>query len=165
MFKDKIFWGIVFGGLAIFVVWGRTPATSAEQAYEGEPQVIAATFASAWCSACKIIKPRVVRVMNDYTGKPVKFVELDFTFGERDEIAAIATANNFDDLYGRAKGATGFTMLIDRDTGELIDTLTVNHSENAIRLAIDAALVAAEITEPGAQIPLPDESESAAQAL
>lgn len=141
--KDKIFWGLIFAGLLGFVMYGRAPATSAEQTFTGEPEVVAVTFASAWCSACKIVKPRVVSVMDDFSNSPVKFVELDFTFGQRTEIREIAVENGFTLLYDKLAGSTGFTVLVDRDTGGIIDTLSVNHNEEAMRQAIDRALTVA----------------------
>ena len=141
--KDRIFWGVLFAGLALFVLWGRTPATTAEQDAPGEAELVAVTFASAWCSACKVLKPKVVDIMDEYAGQSVRFVELDFSFGDSAGSADVARSNGFYDAYEQMRGATGFTLLIDRDSGVVIDTLTAGQSRDVMRQAIDDALIVA----------------------
>lgn len=127
---------------ALFMI-SRTPATSADAPSAGKPEIIAATFASAWCSSCKILKPKLAKVIPDFANEPVSFVELDFTFGPRDEVKDEADKYGIGDLYERNKGATGFTVLVDYDTGEIIDTLTMNFSQQAMKAAIARAIAIA----------------------
>ncbi len=141
---------IMAAGIGVFALTGRDAATGAEYALDREPEVVAATFASAWCSSCKVLKPRLAKVIPDFAGKPVKFIELDFTFGQRGEIAEQAAAEGLGEIYPRFKGATGFTLLVDKDTGEIIDMLTMNHSEAAMRAALAQALAIAERTDSSA---------------
>ncbi len=143
--KNLIAAALFVFGAAGFFFYGRGAVSSAEAqyAYEGEPEIIAATFASAWCSACKILEPRLARVAPAFADKPVRFVEFDFTFGKKGAHADLATENGFADVYERFQGATGFTLLIDADTGDVVDTLTINHSEDAMRAAIAAAVAVA----------------------
>ena len=148
--KNFIFPAVLVIGLIVFALTGRTTATSADYVLDREPELIAATFASAWCSSCKILEPRLAKVMPDFAGKPVKFVELDFTFGQSDAVEEKARAEGLGDLYPRFKGATGFTLLVDKDTGEIIDMLTIDHSGAAMRAAIAQALAIAERTPPAA---------------
>ena len=140
---------LLLGGLAFFF-YGRGTASDAyaENTYEGEPEIIAATFASAWCSACKILEPRLAKVIPDFSDKPVKFVELDFTFGKNDGHKTLAEENNFPEVYERFKSGTGFTLLIDSETGKVVDTLTMNHSKDAMRAAIAQAIAFASQPTP-----------------
>ncbi len=141
--KDLMFPVIVVAGIAIFALSGRNAKAGSDYQYAGEPEIVAATFSSAWCSACKILKPRLSAIIPDFADQPVKFVEFDFTFGQREEIYEQAEAEGLGDLYPRYKGATGFTLLIDSDTGEIIDMLTINHSKQAMRAAISQAVALA----------------------
>jgi thiol-disulfide isomerase/thioredoxin len=134
-----------------FALFGRAPATSAEAAYDGKPEVVAATFASSWCSSCKILKPKLAKVIPDFSSEPVTFIEFDFTFGPRDELKDEAEAFGLGDLYENNKGATGFTVLVDADTGEVLDTLTMNFSEAAMRSAIGRAIAIASHTDEPAE--------------
>jgi hypothetical protein len=130
----------VVAGIAAFFLFARTPATNVGAAFDGEPQIVAATFASAWCSACKILKPRLAKAIPRLAGEPVRFVEYDFTFGDRPETRGAAERDGIGPLYARLAGATGFTVLVDADTGEVIDTLTINHSAAAMEEAVRRAV-------------------------
>lgn len=142
--KNFAFPVIVVVGVVIFALMGRTGASNAQYAYDGEPEVIAATFSSAWCSACKILEPRLAEIIPDFSDRPVKFVKLDFTFGERGDTEQQARTEGLGDIYPRFKGATGFTLLVDSETGEIIDSLTMNHSKDAMRAAIAQSIALAE---------------------
>ncbi len=145
--KTFIFPAVLVIGLAVFALTGRDAASGADYTLDREPEVIAATFSSAWCSSCKILKPRLAEVMPDFADKPVKFVELDFTFGERGDIEDQARAEGLEQIYPRFKGATGFTLLVDRETGEILDSLTVSYDKNAMRSAIAQAIAIAARNE------------------
>lgn len=142
------FWGLVFAAVAAFTVFGRQPGGSANQAAAGEPAVIAATFSSTWCTACRVLKPTLRRVMADMAGAPVEFIEIDFTLRGDDAGAEIAEAHGFSDAYDRMKGATGFTLLIDPETGAVIDTLVAGQTRAAMKTAIENAIVVARAARP-----------------
>ncbi|WP_428407755.1 thioredoxin domain-containing protein [Hyphococcus sp.] len=141
--KTFIFPAVLVLGLAVFALTGRNAASGADYMLDREPEVIAATFSSAWCSSCKILEPRLAAVMPDFADQPVKFVELDFTFGQGAAVEEKARAEGLAEIYPRFKGATGFTLLVDRDTGEIIDSLTVDYDKNAMRAAIARAIAMA----------------------
>ena len=142
--KNYLFPAILVVGVGFFALSDRTNATDADYVFEGDPEIIAATFSSAWCSSCKILKPRLADVIPDFANDPVKFVEFDFTFGQRADIAEQAEQEGLEDIYPRFKGATGFTLLVDAETGEIVDMLTIKHSKNAMRAVIAQAVAAAE---------------------
>ncbi len=141
--KDLIFPVVLVVGVAAFALSGRNSATGADYQYAGEPEIVAATFSSAWCSSCKILEPRLSDIIPDFVDQPVKFVKLDFTFGQRADIQEQAEAEGLGEIYPRFKGATGFTLLIDHETGEILDSLTINHSKKAMRAAIAQAVAVA----------------------
>ena len=137
--RDQFIWGAIFAAVAAFVLFARRPAESAAEAFVGEPQLIAATFNSQWCSACKILKPRLLKVIPSFAGLPVKFVEYDLSFGPG-TAREIAEADGLASVFDRFSKATGYTLLIDADTGEIIDMLTIRHDAGAMRVAIARAL-------------------------
>ena len=143
--KSYLFPAVFAVGFAAFVFSGRTGAVDAEYSYNAEPEVVAASFVSAWCSSCKILEPRLADVIPEFSDQPIKFVKLDFTFGQRDEIQKQAEAEGVGKIYPQFKGATGFTVLVDRDTGEIIEILTINHSKKAMRAAIAQAVAQASL--------------------
>ncbi|MFN3959495.1 MAG: hypothetical protein ACK4NP_06235 [Parvularculaceae bacterium] len=129
-------------------VKGPTPVVS--QGSAGAPRLIAASFTSAFCPACRILAPRLAAVMGDFKGEPVEFVEFDFTFGETQALAARAAALGLERLYEANKGATGFTVLVDARSGAVVDTLTMNFAERDISRAIRNALAITSYAEDGA---------------
>lgn len=135
-----------FGFAAVVAIGSRAlsnPSVEADYVADRPPELVAATFSSEWCASCKVIAPRLAAVAPDFAEKPVRFAELDFTFGRRGDLEQKAAALGLGELYPRFKGATGFTLLVDAETGEIIDTLTINHSEKAMRAAIAQALAIA----------------------
>ena len=139
--KNYIFPAILVLGVAVVAFSGRSAET--------DPEVIAATFSAAWCSTCKILEPRLAGVIPRFADQPVKFIKLDFTLGERPEVEALAAREGLSDIYPRFKGASGFTLLVDRDTGEIIDMLTINHNDRAMRAAIAQAIAVAAQSDGG----------------
>lgn len=148
--NDLVFTAVLILGSLAFFFAGRSPVASAAAAYEGEPEIVAATFASAWCSSCKILKPRLAKVIPSFDGKPVKFVEYDFTWGQSDDIRGAAATDGLESVYDRFAGGTGFTLLYDPEADEIIDILTINYSQQAMRSAIGQALAIAEQEGPAA---------------
>ena len=147
--KKYIFPAVMVAAIAVFATLGRVPQTNAEYLLDRKPEVIAATFSSAWCSSCKILEPRLGSIVPKFSADPVKFVKLDFSFGQNSGLADIAAENNFADTYQRFKGATGFTLLIDAETGQILDRLTINQSERAMTTIIAQAIaVASRDSEP-----------------
>ncbi|MBB5518193.1 hypothetical protein [Amphiplicatus metriothermophilus] len=146
--KSRRFLFVLFAVLAAAAVAsasvaGRNSLSNAAR-FEGEATLIAATFSSAWCAACKILEPRLARVIPQFEGAPVKFVEYDFTFGEKERNRAAALADGVSgEVYDRFAGATGFTLLIDAKSGAVVDMLTASHSPKAMRAAIAQALARA----------------------
>lgn len=142
--RNLIFVGALALGVLAFASFGRERATGAEYTLGREPEVIAATFTSAWCTACKILEPRLAKAIPSFADKPVKFVDYDFTFGPNEETRATALADGLGPVYDRYAKATGFTILFDPQTEEVLDILTASHSTGAMRAAIARSLAIAE---------------------
>ncbi len=128
-------------------VSARNRSPSIEQSATGAPRVIAASFTSAWCSSCRILEPRLAEAMPAFKSAAIEFVEFDFTFGETEALAARAAEQGLTRLYDANKGATGFTVLVDARSGEIIDTLTMHFSVADIKGALKRALAIASHTD------------------
>lgn len=142
---------------AAIAVASRGHAPSVAQTAAGAPQLIAASFTSAWCSACRILEPRLAEVMPKFKDKAIEFLDFDFTFGEDEKLAALAASHDLSRLYEANRGATGFTVLVDAETGAIIDTLTMNFTAADIERALTRALLVASHTDdrPAAPAPAP----------
>lgn len=122
-------------------------ASDVVQGSHGEPQVIAATFASAYCPSCAVLKPKLARVAPRFSMAPVEFVEFNFTIADAAALRARAESLGIAHVYDAAAGATGYTVLIDAETGLVLDTLTQNFSEKAMGDALSRALAIASYAE------------------
>lgn len=127
---------VAFNGSGFF----NKTASESEYVYDGKAEVYAVTFSSAWCSTCKILEPKLAEVAPKFANQPVKFVKLDFSLGQGSNLAKIAEDHNFAPVYEKYKGSTGHTLLLDSDTGEILDQLTVRLSADDMNKALKSAL-------------------------
>ncbi|ABI65327.1 hypothetical protein Mmar10_1034 [Maricaulis maris MCS10] len=114
---------------------------------ESEPRLVAAMFRSSWCSACRIIEPRVDDVREDYETAAIDWVKFDFTLGRRDSLREMAEAEGLLSIYDEAAGSTGFMLLIDRETGQVFEMVTMDYGRTQIREALDRWLHVVERLE------------------
>jgi len=106
----------------------------------GEPNLVAATFYSAWCSACAVLDPKLRDVAPAFEGRAVTFHKFDFSLGQPDRLQADAEALGIGDIYRENKGATGFMTLVDRRNQEVLATITMGQSRDEIRQTIEAGI-------------------------
>ncbi|WP_291842829.1 thioredoxin family protein [Maricaulis sp.] len=145
---------ILIAALAVFMApnffrssWdGAAEAEIAETAAT-EPRLVAAMFRSSWCSACRIIEPRVEDVRTEYEDAAIGWVKFDFTLGRRDSLAELAEAEGLSGIYSEAAGSTGFMLLIDRETGQVFEMITMDYDRDQIREALDRWLHVVERLE------------------
>lgn len=117
------------------------------QAETSEPRLVAAMFRSSWCSACRIIEPRVDDVREDYETAAIDWVKFDFTLGRRGGLREMAEAEGLLSIYDEAAGSTGFMLLIDRETGQVFEMVTMDYGRTQIREALDRWLHVVERLE------------------
>jgi len=119
---------------------GPAPQTGTTE----EPRLIAATFRSNWCGPCRILEPRFEAVMEDYASAEIENVRFDFSFGRRGRLAELAAEEGISEVYTRSAGSTGYVLLIDRETQDVLAHITVRYAECDIRGAIEHALTIIE---------------------
>lgn len=142
---------VVFAAIAVIgagIYFTRAPAAKVEAPFDGEPELIAATFSSAFCPPCRILKPRLAKAMPAFRSASVKFVDYDLTFGETEKVRSKAAADGLGAVVDRYSKAMGYTLLIDADTGEVISILTIDYSSKAMRAEIEKALAVARANTP-----------------
>lgn len=89
------------------------------------PEIIALKFHADWCGSCRAMGPIFTDLRNKFDTKPVLFLELDHTSEpSRRQAEYLAAALGLQEVWKQDGGSTGFILLIDADTHEVLVRLT-----------------------------------------
>ncbi len=122
--------------------------TASTHLAEERPRLVAARFTAAWCSQCRILEPRLDDVWPAYEDANLERVRFDFTLPpRRGAMRQRAVEAGIEDLYSQHEGRTGFLVLLDRETGEVLEMITTEHDRDAISAAFDRAIAATAAIE------------------
>lgn len=116
------------------------PPTAEAETRADEPRLVAALFRSNWCGPCKVLEPRYEAVMTDYAEAPLERVRFDSSFGRRGALTQRAREEGVSEVYEATAGSTGFVLLIDRETGDVLARISMDFSDADIRGALDHAI-------------------------
>jgi thiol-disulfide isomerase/thioredoxin len=125
------------------VVMGALVAVSPVRAAEPakDPQVIGLLFYADWCGSCKVLEPKLETVKEGLTGEPITFTRVDMTddatkaYSER-----YARWIGLGSIYEEHAPGTGFMLLVDAESKEVLGRLTRVQSEDELRASILAAV-------------------------
>ena len=134
--------GAIAAAVMMIAVIGA--AYAAEQERPKRPDVLAVAFHADWCGTCEQLEEPVGETAKAVGDKPVLFVKLDLTNEETQAQAELlAGALGIDEVWAEHSNRTGFVLLIDRESGEVIDRLTARQSSDEMIELVDAALARA----------------------
>ena len=104
----------IFTLLGLLILAGA-PTQNINAAEAGsQPKIIAVKFHADWCGTCKVMGPVFTDLRNKLDGKPVLFVELDFTNATtRHQAMLLASALGISQALKENPG-TGFILLFDK---------------------------------------------------
>ena len=114
---------------------------SSSAAIAGQAKTYGLFYYADWCSACKTLEPKVAGVKPEFADKPIQFLRIDLTNQERAE-ASIDRAREvgLGEVAQRNAQATGFLILVDGESKQIVDRIFANHSEQQIRQKLERAL-------------------------
>ncbi len=116
-------------------------ASQAEEMKAERPAVYAVTMHADWCGACKALAPKIsqARETAKLDEKDVLFVKFDLTNDKtKHQARMMAAVLGITELYESNSGKTGFLLLINAESGEIIARIT--HK-------LDVESISAKITE------------------
>jgi thiol-disulfide isomerase/thioredoxin len=115
---------------------------SADQVEPDEKASVIAMYMYAdWCGACQAIKPKMAEATRQFEGQPILFTRMDMT----DDFTAhqsklLATGLGIQEIFEKNEGMTGFVLLIDADTHEILNKITTEDDTEGIKRKITAAI-------------------------
>lgn len=118
---------------ALLFGWALTLLSTAPALAEGKPAAV--LFHADWCLNCKLMKPRLAALQQEY-GDQVDFIRVDYTTdAARAEGKKLAKSRGFAKLYNENR-ATGWVALLAADGAEA-GTLHVTMEDAEMRRALD----------------------------
>lgn len=89
-----------------------------------KPKLVALNFHADWCPSCKALAPAYADLINKAVGQPVLFVTLDQTNKAKGRQAEYLIAElGFGKLWNEYGGKTGFVLLVDPETGSVVERI------------------------------------------
>jgi thiol-disulfide isomerase/thioredoxin len=112
------------------------------------PEVIALKFHADWCGSCKAMGPIFTDLANKYDTQPVLFLTLDQTSeADRRQSRYLAAALGGEAIWREHGGKTGFVLLVDASTREVLAKLTKDDDIKAMGTALLEAVERASESE------------------
>ena len=123
---------LAFGMIMIVLVPFSAHADSAKHIY-------AVAFHADWCGSCKILDPNMIKARGqaDLDNQNVLFVNLDLTNATtRHQSYLMASALGIGDFYKTNAGKTGFVLLVDSKTSDVLGKITKDMDAKQIATTI-----------------------------
>lgn len=140
--NTKIFFSTLIALIMVGGFYLSTSASSADAAEsDDEISVISVYMYADWCGSCQAIKPKMEEATRAFEGEPVLFTKMDMT----DDFTAhqsklMAYRLGLQELFDENQGRTGFVMLVDANTLEVLDRITAADETEEIKQKISALL-------------------------
>ena len=96
-------------------------------AADDQPEVMGVLFYADWCSSCKVLEPQLdqARTESDLDNDSILFVTLDLTDETTiHQTKLLVQSLGLSDVYAAHEGTTGFMLLVDVDSKEVMTRLT-----------------------------------------
>lgn len=118
-----------------FALIAVLPVQSQAETAMAKPALYAVAFHADWCGSCKVLEPQVIKARgkSDLDNQNVLFVTLDLTDKTtRHQSGLMADALGIGDFYKENNGKTGFVLLVNSATGEMLGKLSKEMDSNQI---------------------------------
>jgi len=132
--------GFLLVAISGSLLWASGGEQPREEKVQG-PEVIALKFHADWCGYCKAMAPAYAELQKGVGDEPVLFVKLDQTDDfEKRQAQYLAHALGMEKVWSQHGGKTGFALLIDAETKEVLGRLTRSDDADAMRSAVEEAV-------------------------
>ena len=123
--------------LVLFAFSSQTSAENMAKETMAKPNTTVVAFHADWCGGCKILGPKMEKVMNSLDDETkAKFTKVKFDFTDDTTKAAskaMAEEKGFAGIFpGEGKPPTGVLKIIDNETGTVLAKIHYKMSEEEI---------------------------------
>ena len=131
--------------IAFVVLAFLTAAAPARSDQATDNPVVATMFYSGLCGACQVLDPRIEAVKPDFAERDIDFVRFNQTFSlfNKGQLKKLAAEHGVESVWEEYAGKTGFMLLVDPRNDRVLEVITMRHSKEEIRAAINDALARA----------------------
>ncbi len=122
---------------------GTAPPTRTvqqEPAVARAPQMIALSFHADWCRSCQALEPKLKSAMKAVSKDPFLFVQVDQTDKKSRQAEYLVASLGLSKLWKEYGGRTGFTLLVDPESGRVTGRLTSEQDVKSMTSTLRAAL-------------------------
>lgn len=110
-------------------------------AQSAKPKVVGVLFYADWCNSCKTLEPKLNAIKKDFAGQPVLFTRVDFTDDfTKEQSDLLASYLNLGPTYAEQGRKTGFMLLLNAESKQVIGKLMKTQSEAELKAEIEKAL-------------------------
>jgi len=125
----------------LLLAFVATAFATASHAEEAKAEVVGLLFYADWCGSCKVLDPKLEAVKPDFADAPILFTRVDATDAfTKHQSALFASRIGLSKIYEENASSTGFMLLIDADSGKVLDKLVKTQTEAQLRSSIQKAL-------------------------
>ena len=112
-----------------------------EESTPGKPKVIALKFHADWCGSCKAMGDVFEELQAKYDNEPVLYVVLDQTREyHRQQSTFMAKSLGLGPVWDEYGGKTGFILLVDGDSSQVIHKLGKHQSLKEMGASLQEAV-------------------------
>lgn len=120
---------------------GEAQAQEKTSKEKQNPEAIGVLLYADWCSKCKELDPKLQEVKPKFKGQNILFTRFDMTNEfTKDQSSLLAGQLGLLDLYKKHEGKTGYMILLDGKTHEVLSTITSDQSPQSIQEQIQSTL-------------------------
>jgi thiol-disulfide isomerase/thioredoxin len=135
----------LFSAFLLFTIIHITPSFAhtsvADNHSEASVKVIGVKMDAEWCGKCRVMNPKLDAIMPSFMNQPVLFVKFNMTTDFTTQQAGLlAKRMGLEILFEEHQGKTGYMVLLDAASGEILQILNSDLSEDALTEAISAYL-------------------------
>ncbi len=125
-----------------------TPSDASAEIVENntdEISIIGVKMDAEWCGKCKVMNPKLDNIMPEFKDEDILFVKFNMTNDFTTQQAGkLAERMNLPSLFEENRGSTGYMVLVNAETGEVLHTLQSDQSEEDLIRDIRSVLEAVQ---------------------